>query len=122
MSTTRLTLTAVLLSLALCTSAVAGSQERAHQARTSRLAATTSPLDARNSDSREAARLRLIALAQERDYMSYGSPEPIAAPRPAPVQDDGTPWFLFAVIAGVALLIGTQLHRVRPHRRAARAA
>jgi hypothetical protein len=125
MPTARLTLTALLLSLAMCATAVAVPRNPRDVGAHSGLKGThvASAASQRSPDARHAAEQRRIGLAVERYYSSYGSPEPIAAPRPAPapVPDDGTPWIVFALVAAVALAIGTQLHRLRPHRRTARA-
>lgn len=119
MPTVRLTLVTLLLSLALCATAVAVPRNPRDIDAHSGLKGAVSQQDVSSPDARDAARLERSALATERYYSSYGAPAPIAAPRPAPVQDDGTPWFLFALIAVVALGLGTQLRRLRPHRRPA---
>jgi aminoglycoside phosphotransferase (APT) family kinase protein len=101
MSTARLTLATVLLSLAMCSPAFA------------------TPTDLRSPDARDAASAQQIARTMERYYSSYGAPQPLPTAQdsqsPVPA-DDGTPWIVFVLVAGGAVAVGTQLHRLRPRR------
>ena len=58
------------------------------------------------------------ALAAERAYATYGTPEPIKSAPLAAADDDGTPWALIAAgLGGMALLFGAAvLLVVRPRR------
>jgi hypothetical protein len=64
------------------------------------------------------------ALAQERYYSSYGEPEPLTLAQPSAPSDE-TPWLPIAASIAIALTIvgatATQLRRLRIRRRAPRA-
>jgi hypothetical protein len=65
------------------------------------------------------------ALAQERYYSSYGQPEPLTLTQ-SPAASHDTPWLPIALSLAIALTLAvasaTQLRRLRTRHRAARAA